>query len=188
MKEDVKAKISHKFTELAAVHGIKRITIDMLAKECGISKKTVYKYFNSKDEIVQQFADNIISTLRKEFDKIQLIEDNPELAMNKFFEIIYEIIRHLPSTIIEDARRFYPEIENKINKVREEYTIVFIKTIKKGIQSGVFRDINPNFIEGFYTAAVTKVFNPDFILENNLTVQEAISSLKTMLLWGLLNR
>ena len=187
-KEDVKAKITNKFTQLSTIHGIKRITIDMLAKECGISKKTVYKYYNSKDEIIQQFADNIISTLHKEFEKIQLIEDNPELAMNKFFEIIYEIIRYLPTTIIEDAKRFYPEIENKINKIREEYTIVFIKTIKKGINSGVFRDINPNFVEGFYTAAVSKVFNPDFILENNLTVQESISSLKTMLMWGLLNR
>ena len=40
-----------------------------------------------EDEIVDEFAESILSTLHKEFEKIQLIEDNPELAMNKFFEI-----------------------------------------------------------------------------------------------------
>ena len=185
--KDVKEKILAKFYELATHHGIKRITIDMLAKECGISKKTVYKYFQSKDEIVNKFANSIIKTLSNEFDKIQLLEENPEQVMNKFFEIIYEIIKTIPTTIIEDARRFYPEIEKKIEKIRGEYTIIFIKNIKKGIKAGVFRDINPKFIEGFYTAAVERVFNPDFILENNLTVQESIASLRTMLLYGLIN-
>lgn len=185
--KNVKDKILAKFYELATHHGIKRITIDMLAKECGISKKTVYKYFQSKDEIVNKFANSIIKTLSNEFDKIQLVEENPEQVMNKFFQIIYEIIKTIPTTIIEDARRFYPEIEKKIEKIRGEYTIIFINNIKKGIKAGVFRDINPKFIEGFYTAAVERVFNPDFILENNLTVQESISSLKTMLLYGLIN-
>jgi AcrR family transcriptional regulator len=184
---DVKDKIILKFHELALTYGIKRITIDMLAKECGISKKTVYKYYISKEDLIHKFADNIIENLNKEFDKIQLIEENPELVMTKFLEIIYEIIRNIPSTIITDARRFYPEIENKINRIRDEYTIIFMKTIKKGIKSGIFRSINPRFIEGFYTAAVNKVFNLDFILENNLTVQEAFNSFKTMLLFGLLN-
>ena len=51
---EVKEKIILKFHELALTYGIKRITIDMLAKECGISKKTVYKYFTSKEDLIHK--------------------------------------------------------------------------------------------------------------------------------------
>jgi len=185
-EKNVQEKILHTFHNLAITHGLKKITIDLLAKECGISKKTVYKHYKNKKDILDSFAQDIIIKLQEEFYKTQLIEDNPEKVLLKYFDIICQTVQNLPPTIVKDASMYYPDIEKKIIILREQYTIVFLDLIKKGINQGQFREVNPKFIEGFYDAVVNRVFNPDFIVENNLSVQDTLSSFKTILLRGLL--
>jgi len=185
---DMKNLILVKFQALSAVRGIKNVTVDMLAKECGISKKTFYKYYQSKDEIVENFADNVVNNIAEEFVLIRKSKSNPEEMINAFFDIIFAIIKNIPSAMIQDIRRFYPDVEARINTLREKYSVVFVATIKEGIKSGVFKDINPLFLEGFYLGAVNEVFKPEFILKNNITINEAVSSFKTILLTGLLRR
>lgn len=187
-EKDARKIILDAFRRLAMSHGLKRITIDMLAAECGISKKTIYKYYDSKEEIIEKFANDIVDKVKKEFYKIQLIEENPEQAMVKFFGIIWEIIRNIPATIIQDARMYYPKIERMIEDLKNEYNAVFVDNIKKGIAAGVFRDINPAVIEAVYLAAANSVFAPQFILEHNLTVQETFLSFQTILMNGILNK
>ncbi|MBN1497502.1 MAG: TetR/AcrR family transcriptional regulator [Spirochaetes bacterium] len=174
------------FHRLAIERGLKKVTIDILAKECGISKKTVYKHFNNKKEILDRFTADVIARLSDEFYKTQLIEDNPEKLLLKFFDIIFETVQNLPPSIVTDAAHYYPDIAEKIIQLREQYTIVFLKIIKKGISQGQFRDINPLFLEGVYDAIVNRVFTPSFIVQNNLTVKDALSSFKTILLNGIL--
>ncbi|MBN2160379.1 MAG: TetR/AcrR family transcriptional regulator [Spirochaetes bacterium] len=182
----VQQKILDTFHQLAITHGLKKVTIDVLARECGISKKTVYKHFSNKKEILDRFTEDIISRLSDEFYKTQIIEDNPKKVLLKFFDIIFETVQKLPPTIVRDAAHYYPDIEGKIIQLREQYTIVFLKIIKKGISQGQFRDINPLFLEGVYDAIVNRVFTPSFIVQNNLSVQDALSSFKTILFNGLL--
>jgi AcrR family transcriptional regulator len=182
----IQQKILETFHRLSITHGLKKVTIDILARECGISKKTVYKHFNNKKEILDRFTADIIAKLSDEFYRTQLIEDNPEKLLLKFFDIIFELVQKLPPTIVTDAAHYYPDIEEKIIQLREQYTIVFLKIMKKGISQGQFRDINPLFLEGVYDAIVNRVFTPSFIVQNNLTVKDALSSFKTILLHGLL--
>lgn len=182
----IQQKILETFHRLAIAHGLKKVSVDMLARECGISKKTIYRHFKDKKEILDRFAADIISRLSEGFYRTQLIEENPEKLLIAFFDIIFETVQNLPPTIVTDAAHYYPDIEEKIVQLREQYTVVFLKIIKKGISQGQFRDINPLFIEGFYDAAVNRVFTPGFIVENRLTVHDALSSFKTILLNGLL--
>ena len=185
-EKDLKQIILDKFQVLAASRGIKNVTIDILAKECGISKKTIYKYYQSKDEIVECFADNVVNMIAEEFVLTRKSKLNPEEMINRFFDIIFEIIKNIPSAMLHDIRRFYPDVEARINLLREKYGVIFIATIKEGINSGVFKDINPIFVEKFYMGAVAEVFDPEFILKNNITINEVVTSFKTILLTGLL--
>ncbi|MBN2079066.1 MAG: TetR/AcrR family transcriptional regulator [Spirochaetes bacterium] len=182
----IQQRILDTFHRLAISNGLKKVSVDMLARECGISKKTIYRHFRDKKEILDRFTADIISKLSDGFYRTQLIEDNPEKLLPAFFDIIFETVQNLPPTIVTDAAHYYPDIEEKIVQLREQYTVVFLKIIKKGISQGQFRDINPLFLEGFYDAAVNRVFTPSFIVENRLTVHDALSSFKTILLNGLL--
>jgi len=187
-EEDIKQKIFEKFNALSIKMGFKKVTVEMLAKECGISKKTIYRHFKSKDEIIQTYATNIIQHINYEFVRIQKDYSDPKEILYKFFDIIFQIISNIPEdTIMQDARKFYPDIENKIIFLREEYSKIFLKTIKRGIKEGVFKNINPHFIEGMYLGSVNYIFSPTFMSQKKLSVKETITSFKIMLFSGLLN-
>ena len=185
-EQNVQQKILQTFHELAIIYGLKKISIDQLAKECGISKKTIYKNFKGKKDIIDHFVNDIIETLNDEVYKTQLMEDNPEKLLLKFFDIIFALVQNIPPTVADDVTLYYPDIEEKIAWLREHYSKVFLDIIKKGISLGLFREINPRFLEGFYDAVVNRVFTPEFIAANQLTVQESLNSFKTLLLQGLL--
>ncbi len=174
------------FQRLALIHGLKKVTMEMVATECGISKKTIYKYFSSKDEIIQMLIDSVVERVKYEISSIQQRTSNPYDRMISFFEIIFEIIRNVPDTVMYDAGRYYPAIARKIQYLKDEYSSFVIRTIRQGIEEGLFKDINPVFVERFYMGAVDSVFSEEFMKNSGLTINDQISSFRTMLFSGLL--
>ncbi len=174
------------FQRLALIHGLKKVTMEMVATECGISKKTIYKYFSSKDEIIQMLIDSVVERVKYEISSIQQRTSNPYDRMISFFEIIFEIIRSVPDTVMYDAGRYYPAIARKIQYLKDEYSSFVIRTIRQGIEEGLFKDINPVFVERFYMGAVDSVFSEEFMKNSGLTINDQITSFRTMLFSGLL--
>lgn len=186
MKEEkIKEQVLRAFYQLSFTHGLKKVTVDMLAKECGISKKTIYRIFKSKEEIVDVFTDLILGNLEEQFKRIQIKEDDQNRILEEFFEVVISMTGNIPSGVFTDVRRFYPELEEKITTVRTRFSTQFLHIIRKGVEEGNFRQINMRFIEGFYTGMVNYVFNPDFFLDNDLTIEETLVSFKNILLSAL---
>ncbi|HOO72566.1 MAG TPA: TetR/AcrR family transcriptional regulator [Spirochaetota bacterium] len=184
--EEVKEKIINRFQKLIISYGIKKMTMEKLSKECGISKKTVYKYFDSKDELIEHFVERMAQTIQAGFNRIDQANADPEETIFMFFDLVFEITRNLPPAILEDAERYYPDLGGKINALREEISLIFVKTIKKGIAGGSFKNIHPDFAEKFYFGALNNIFSPEFMLKTGLGVNEILDSFKSMLLTGLL--
>ncbi len=184
--EEVKEKIVSRFQKLILSHGIKKMTMEKLAKECGISKKTVYKYYDSKDELIEHFVEGVARTIQAGFSRIDQANADPEETIFMFFDLVFEITRNLPTAILEDAEKYYPDLGTKINSLREEISQIFMKTIKKGIASGSFKNIHPVFAEKFYFGALNNIFSPEFMLKTGLGVNEILDSFKSMMLTGLL--
>ncbi|MCP4136149.1 MAG: TetR/AcrR family transcriptional regulator [bacterium] len=166
--------------------GIKKITTEMLAKECGVSKKTIYRFFNSKNEIVDTIADNLIGRLKEEFARIDKSDEDPLEKIYKLFEFPFTIFKDISTVLLEDLQHYYPEIEDRFNTFRQEHNMVFIETFKKGKESGVFKDIHPSFVLSFFRGAGNNVLNSDFVLNNDISLEETISSFKELMLSGLL--
>ncbi|HOW83199.1 MAG TPA: TetR/AcrR family transcriptional regulator [Spirochaetota bacterium] len=185
-QEEVKEKIVETFQKLIIANGIKKMTMEKLARECGISKKTVYKFYDSKDELIEQFIEGIAGKIQQGFSRLDQTSADPEETMFLFFDLVFEITRNLPAAILEDAEKYYPNLGEKINLLREEISIIFAKTIKKGVSRGSFKNINPAFAEKFYFGALNNIFSPEFMLKTGLGVNEILDSFKSMLLTGLL--
>ncbi|MFC1670186.1 TetR/AcrR family transcriptional regulator [Spirochaetota bacterium] len=186
MNRDV---IFKKFQELSVEHGVKRVTVDRLAKELGISKKTVYKYYNSKDEIINVLVGEIIiaiNTIKDEFTKMGDRNDNPKEILYKFFDILFEFVRNLPLGIIQEIEEYYSDVKSEMDLLRNEYSGIFKKIIMDGITQGVFKNINPQFAERFYLGAVNNIFVPEFLLQKGVSVDDILTFFKSMLLTGLL--
>jgi AcrR family transcriptional regulator len=154
----MKEKIIAKATDLFLKLGFKSVTMDDIAVEMCISKKTIYKYFCNKEilivettEIVHQAIHNAIDSIVAE--NFNAIEEN--FQIRKMFKEMFKASESSPSY---QLKKHYPEIYEKvISREIKECTSVFKQNIQRGIEQGLYRTaILTDVYVGFY---YTLIFN-----------------------------
>ena len=139
MNDELK-NILIKVRELYTKFGIKSITMDDVARELGISKKTLYQYVTDKDDLVGKYIDNEIALRREEICKCFRIGFN---AIEELFEIssfMNRLIRNQNSATEYDLKKYYPAHYHKTVNARRQGIYDYIMTnLKKGIKEGLYR-------------------------------------------------
>ncbi len=139
MNDELK-NILIKVRELYTKFGIKSITMDDVARELGISKKTLYQYVTDKDDLVGKYIDNEILLRQEEICKCFRIGFN---AIEELFEIssfMNKLMRNQNSATEYDLKKYYPAHYHKTVKARRQGIYDYIMTnLKKGIKEGLYR-------------------------------------------------
>ena len=173
MSEELK-NILQKVRELYMKYGIKSITMDDVALELGISKKTLYQYVTDKDDLVGKFVFNEIELRQEEICKcfktgFNAIEELLEISifMNK-------LIRDQNPATDHDLKKYYPHHYQKMVNVRREGIFNYIfQNMKKGMAEGLYRDdIDAEIISKLYISRVESIHL------NDLFTVEEFTSLK----------
>jgi len=185
--EEIKENILKKFRELWDRNSVKSITMDELARKCGVSKKTIYRFYRGKDEIVYSIVESLFMKMKQDLKSLETEGDKPDRAINILFRVSYDIFGDVSDNLIRDVRNYYPNIQKEIDSLIDELGEKFREFFKSGVDSGMFRDINPFLVFAFYRSAADTVFNPKFILQNNLTVKDAIESFRALLFGGIVS-
>lgn len=137
MKEKIIAKASPLFLKL----GFKSVTMDDIANEMGISKKTIYKYFNNKELLIEETTENLLDKIYFTISEIVAKNFN---AIEENFEVINmlkEMFHSIETSPSYQLKKHYPEIYEKITlKLKLECTTLFQQNIEKGIQQGLYRN------------------------------------------------
>ncbi len=139
--EMMKEKIINKAKEMFLRLGFKSITMDDIASEIGISKKTIYKYFSNKDILIENTIELAFSEVQEIIIKIEnlnlnAIEENFE--MKRMFR---EMFKGSDTSPLYQLKKHYLEIYEKVLTVQSEILIVcFRKNIIKGIKEGLYRE------------------------------------------------
>ena len=151
MNEELK-NILVKVRELYTKYGIKSITMDDVARELGISKKTLYQYVADKEDLVGKFIDNEILLRKEEICKCFRIGFN---AIEELFEIslfMNKLIRNQNTATEYDLKKYYPGQYHKTVTARREGIYNYITAnLKKGIKEGLYRaEMNTEIISKLY--------------------------------------
>src|ERR1700689_2332661 len=83
-----KERILQKATDLFMRYGIRSVTMDEIATQLGISKKTIYQFFTDKDEMVEAVVDQEI---QKNEEECRHFRDNSENALHEIFIALEEM-------------------------------------------------------------------------------------------------
>lgn len=155
----MKDKIISKASELFLKLGFKSVTMDDIAGEMCISKKTIYKYFCNKEILIEESTEvgmkeinaTIATIVEKNFNAI---EENFEII--KMFKEMFNSIETSPSY---QLKKHYPEIYQKlISQSKTECDSLFEQNIEKGIREGLYRkNINIKNYVYFYYALITNI-------------------------------
>lgn len=150
----MKEKIVNKAKDMFLKLGFKSITMDDIACEMCISKKTIYKYFSNKDLLIEESVQMVHKEVHETITKIvsqnfNAIEENFEIR-----RMFKEMFKSTESSPIYQLKKHYPEIYEKILTMQvsvcEE---CFRDNIIKGIKEGLYRkdlDIE-NYVKFYYT-------------------------------------
>lgn len=137
----MKEKIIKKATDMFLKLGFKSVTMDDIAGEMCISKKTIYKYFCNKEVLIEEGTTAIHNEVHKIIDEIvakdyNAIEENFEIR--KMFKEMFKSVNDSP---IYQLKKHYPEIYAKMmaNKL-DDCNVMFGQNIRKGISQGLYRE------------------------------------------------
>ena len=150
----MKCKIIAKATDMFLKLGFKSVTMDDIASEMCISKKTIYKYFENKELLI---TEGTMMVHEKIHETISTIVAQNHNAIQENFEIrkmFKEMFNSLDNSPIYQLKKHYPEIHDQFMcRETEECNMVFRQNIIKGIEQGLYREnINiDSFVKFYYT-------------------------------------
>jgi AcrR family transcriptional regulator len=143
-ENNISSKIFEKARRLFNTIGIRNTTMDDLAKELGISKKTLYKEIDNKADLVKFCVQYDLDAIEK---KIKTVSANCENAIEELLliaAVINEDLQLYHPSLLRDLTKFYPECRVLIEKHKQTFAQRNISdNLKKGIKQGLYRkDIN----------------------------------------------
>lgn len=137
----MKDKIIKKATDMFLKLGFKSVTMDDIACEMCISKKTIYKYFSNKEKLIEEGTEVIHQKIHTLMDEVITQNHNAiaeNFEMRKMFKAMFQSFDHSPAY---QLKKHYPEIYDKMiaNEI-EDCSNVFYQNIIKGISEGLYRE------------------------------------------------
>ena len=141
MAEDQKKQIIKTAGELFFRLGIRSVSIDDICHEIGMSKKTFYVYFASKDELVEQLLNANIDYIAGKMDELIRLNDFRQLV--KVFirrqEAEKNDVRRVPQ-LVYDLKKYYPRQFGDFQvKCFETQKVYIMRYLELGVQQGLVR-------------------------------------------------
>lgn len=127
-------------SKLFMENGAKTLTMDEVAREFSISKKTLYQLYKNKEALLE---DVLNYQLRKVIEKMELLDSKVENAVARMFcrdEEIDQAVRTNNSMLIRQLIRYYPNIfYSHMKHFGNRFTTVLVRNIHKGREQGLYR-------------------------------------------------
>ena len=164
----MKDQILIKATDMFLTLGYKSVTMDDIAAEMGISKKTIYQHFSNKGALVKESTLHLFETISCGIDDICALGKNPIEELFVIKEFVMKNLKNESTSPIYQLQKYYPKI-HKTLMIRQfdKMGDCVIVNLEKGIEQGLFRkEINSPLIARFYFAGMTslkdtEIFNPE---------------------------
>lgn len=180
----LRATRQHLFT-----FGYSSFTMDDLAHELGMSKKTLYVHFPSKDAIVDKIVECMTTALRS---RLEVITTNRELSFVQklacMIETIGAVLSRATPHFLRDLQRFVPATYAKMESVRaQNVPLYFGRLIREGIACGRVRsDVDPDFATQFWLQAIRGLVQPSVLELTQLSPKQTLEKAVQLFFGGLL--
>lgn len=172
-------EILEKTVELFYEYGIRNLNMDDISRSLGMSKKTLYQYVKSKEDLIEKLFF---------YDEMKWDSEMAKLKIDEMNAI--EILLQVSLKVFEEMERINPKLKFELKKYYEQTFQQFMirkqnhifgqisKNIEKGIAEGIYRsDVNIELISGLYVRNLVMMHNNDSCFAENITFEEVFKVL-----------
>lgn len=166
--------IIERTVELFFEYGIRNLNMDDISRSLGISKKTLYQYVKSKEDLIEKLF---------YYDEMKWDLEMSELKVNEMNAI--EILVQVSLKVFNEMGRFNPKLKFELKKYYEPIFQRFMvrkqdhiftqisRNIEKGIAEGIYRaDVNVELVAGLYVRNLVMMHNNDNCFHGNITFNQ----------------
>lgn len=190
MSEDneIKERIYTAAEQMFLHYGFAKVTMDEIASSLGMSKKTLYKFFSGKENLVRE----LINSRQCETENyINQIWGNPELdfvgKLKKMMDFLGTQSSKIKGPLFDDLRKSMPELWNELHDFKKMKGLQkATELFDKGVENGVFRkDIGRDLVILIYTSAIQTIINPETLAQLPFSTSQAIETVFKVIFEGI---
>jgi len=151
---EIKERIIAQSMMLFLRYGIKSITMDDIARELGISKKTLYQYVDNKADLIDNIIRQHINNEKMALTAIRKTTKDSIEEMLMIAKHVIKLLRETPPSMAYDLQKHYRPSWDMMEKFNQKHIYNVIKdNIDNGIKQGIYRaDINSDIVAKLYVA------------------------------------
>ena len=180
-------KIFNYAKSLFLKEGFYKITMDNLAAGLKISKKTIYKYFSSKEVLIESIVESIKNEVSGKLDNIRKSNDNAILKLINLNKLLCTMLIELDDRWINDLRIHFPSLWKEIDEFRtNRLNGTFSKIINEGQKGKLIKNIPAEMIVMIFLSTLRGVINNEFLLNSKFSYKDAIETSLRILFTGIL--
>jgi AcrR family transcriptional regulator len=162
--------------------------VDEISADLAISKKTFYKYFASKEDLVQQIMERFLGSVRTSVERILLSDRS---AVEKLSEVIGMIATNagqLMPMFGQDIKKRIPQLWKHIEDFRRQrISEVMTRLIKQGVAEGTMRpDMNNRVFLMSVLATIDGVIQPHILADESFSLSDALKEVISIFFNGAL--
>ncbi len=149
---DTNERIIKRAGELFSQYGIQSVRTDDISNELGISKKTFYKYFVSKEELVICVTHRLLESGRTRLEKSIITCDNSIMQAQAIWETLHTFCMTNNPNFMMDVQKYYHRAWDMIENFKLEFLgHILTYNLKKGIEQKLYRsDMNANIMSNLW--------------------------------------
>ena len=184
---DDKIKIRNYAIEKFLKDGFYKISMDEIASDLGMSKKTIYKYFPSKEKLVEEVSISFREEVKNKIVEIINSKDNAVIKIVSLMREIGNLFVKVNEKMTIDLQKHMPGLWKGIDEFRTKQINKFLSSvIEQGKKEGLIIDLPTEIVMTIHIASVRAVVNPTFIMNNKFSFKEAMEYTFKIILNGIL--
>ncbi len=187
--EELKLRIMQAVQDLFFKYGFSKVTMDEVADSLGMSKKTLYRIFASKEDLLLEVTNHHLVECDNQLKKICSEKGvDPLEKLKRFSNYVTLIYAKMSQSLLYDLQRHTPEIWKRVEENRSRFMeTYFCSLVKEGRQKGRFRkDVDERLFVLIYSKVLEGILNPDMLSKLPFKPNQVFETTLKVLFEGLL--
>jgi AcrR family transcriptional regulator len=184
---EIKDRIKQKADELFRRYGTRSVTMDEIANQLGVSKKTIYQSFSDKNELVDEVIVDILKYNKECCKAYRLNADNAIHEVFKAMEMLQVMFDNMNPVILFDIERNHPATYKKFTEYKYKFLYELVKeNIERGKREELYRpEIDTDVVAKIRLETMMMPFNEEMFPKNKFSLVMLQQQLIEHFLYGI---
>ena len=187
METEEKERILQEAGGLFLKYGVRSVSMDDIARELGMSKKTLYQFYSGKDDLVGEFLSVFMQSQERKADEIRDSSDNVIDELKKISAHMREQINTINPSFVYDLKKYHPKPFQQLKEHKKQFAYkCMVESLERGIEQGYFRkEINPKILSRIRMEEVELGYDQELFPPEQFSVPQVQVELFYQFIYGI---